>query len=111
MHYRTAACHHAARAYPAESCGLLLESAGQLVYQPERNIAPEPRQGFRIPPASLLRNRHCLRGVIHSHPHPHGDAPSRADLAAQAAMRLPWAIIPVAADGLAGVPAWFGGQP
>ena len=101
---------HAIKAAPQESCGLLIQHSGTVVYLGCRNEHAEPTRAFRISPtiiASWMR-KGKLAAIIHSHPHPAPAGPSDADRRGQAAMAVPWAIIPVDEHGEAGAPVWLG---
>lgn len=102
----------AARRFPAESCGLVLESAAGAVYRPADNLADDPQNAFLIPPKSVLKalKSGLLLAVIHSHPHPAHACPSAADMRAQIDLAVPWGIVPVDAAGGAGEVFFFGDQ-
>lgn len=102
---------HAERAYPAESCGLVVRAgpAGAEIYQPCINIAADPRTRFKIPPKTILSaQKKGLAAIVHSHPAPAPPAPSDTDRRAQLAFDLPWGIVPVDERGRAGEMVWFG---
>lgn len=67
---------HAAEAFPAECCGLLLGRAGRIEMVVQAvNVAAQPTRRFEIDPATLLRTQRearergkLLLGWYHSHP-------------------------------------------
>jgi proteasome lid subunit RPN8/RPN11 len=95
----------AARAHPAEACGLLLgeRSRGQeriTAITPTANVAADPARHFEIDPAALIAAHRAERlaegpvllGWYHSHPS--GDAtPSAADQASAPRDGRLWAIV------------------
>ena len=100
-----AAHGHAVAAAPEESIGFVMHGE----YRPQDNIAESPREHARVDPDAVLSaQRDGLQAVIHSHPHPHPPCPSLADMRAQIAMNVPWAIIPVSQERQPGAPVWWG---
>jgi len=81
---------HAAEAYPAECCGLLVGRGRRVQFALRmRNVADTPRRRFRLDDRAHLTLRKTLRtftppldivGVYHSHPDGPPE-PSRTDLA------------------------------
>ena len=107
-----AACRHAMAEAPRESCGLILCSPGSLrsgyTYHPMDNIAADPCKGFKMNMdmfGSLLAEK-TVFAVVHSHPDGSNE-PSESDIYAQAAMQLPWLIIPLNPQGEAQTPRWL----
>jgi proteasome lid subunit RPN8/RPN11 len=90
----------AARAAPAECCGLLLGHEGRIsVVQPAANVAAEPRLRFEIDPAALFAAHRAARGgglqligYYHSHPVGH-PRPSAADCEHASGDDRIWAIV------------------
>lgn len=84
---------HAERAYPDESCGVLIEVQGQAVYYPCANAAPSP--GTMAPAAfDLVRAEAAGRLLGYCHSHPNAlPTPSDTDLAACKRSGLPWWIV------------------
>ena len=90
----------AARAAPAECCGVLL-GHGKVIERalPAPNVAEEPERRFEIDPASLLQAHRSARqggpqvlGYYHSHPEGH-PVPSATDCEhASGDLRI-WAIV------------------
>jgi desampylase len=90
----------AARAAPAEACGLLLGRPGSIAaWVPARNIAADPQRSFEIDPATLLRTHREARGAgrrVIGHYHSHPDAspgPSRRDAARAVEAGELWLIV------------------
>lgn len=85
-----AACAHAAREAPRESVGAVVAGA----YLPLENVAEDPAAQFMVgaEAAGALYAAGRLEGFVHSHPGG-PDHPSAADMAAQAASAVPWAIV------------------
>ena len=90
----------AARAAPAECCGLLLGRGGRVdQVRPAANVAADPLRRFEIDPAALLAAHREARaggvellGYYHSHPEGH-PAPSATDCEHASGDRRAWAII------------------
>jgi len=90
----------AARAAPAECCGLLLGRAGRIVEaRPAANLASEPRLRFEIDPAALFAAHRQARGggpeligYYHSHPAGH-PRPSATDCEHASGDDRAWAIV------------------
>ena len=90
----------AARAAPAECCGLLLGRAGRIEEaRPAANVSPEPLRRFEIDPATLIAAHRAARaggldliGYYHSHPagYPH---PSTTDREHASGDDRVWAIV------------------
>jgi proteasome lid subunit RPN8/RPN11 len=91
-----AAAAHASAELPNEACGLV--RAGR--YVPCRNVHPCPGDAFEVDPDEAFAASAAgdLEGVVHSHPegpwHPSAD-----DMASQAAMGVPWAILVPGPEG------------
>ena len=102
------ATQHAERAFPNESCGVIVESVG---YVPCENIDLNPTVAFSMNPADFVRHGTVV-AVVHSHPN--GPAyPSKSDMVSQQTSGVPWAVISVTPH--AGKPTaydafWFGDQ-
>ena len=62
--------NHAANCYPNESCGLLVELDGTMVYWECRNISPVPTENFIMHPADFADAEDAgkIVGMVHSHP-------------------------------------------
>ena len=104
-HIAEAAKQHAAGAAPEESIGFVI--GGE--YRSQKNVARNPREAARADADAVLgAQRNGLQAVIHSHPPPHPPCPSLADMRAQLAMGVPWAIVPVCQDGEPGSLVWWG---
>jgi proteasome lid subunit RPN8/RPN11 len=90
----------AARASPAECCGILL-GCGTLIEaaRPATNVAPNPERRFEIDPQTLIDAHRASRGgglrvVGYYHSHPNGPAePSATDRRQSAGDGSVWAII------------------
>ena len=98
--------------FPNEHCGAVIDYGEDgWGYVPCENTAENPAAAFRIDPAKILRWQKAgtLLAVVHSHPAPAPACPSMADMTAQAAMAVPWGIVPVHKDG-ADKMFWFGDQ-
>lgn len=90
---RQSIIEHAAKEYPRECCGLVVEVEAQEIYMPCRNMAVGT-DNFQLHPADYVSAKKAgkIIAVVHSHP----DAlptPSQADLVACEATGLPWHII------------------
>lgn len=94
-----AAAQHALDEYPRESCGLLVNEGGQVVYVPCANIATANEKQFHMNPVDYVaaEMRGEVIGLVHSHPDV-AAAPSPADLVMCEASELPWHIIAVHKD-------------
>ena len=93
---RQAAITHAIAAYPAESCGLVLNVNGEERYYACRNLSTSKNDQFKLAPEDYAdaEDQGEIIGVVHSHP----DAaarPSEGDLVSCEASGLPWYIIAV----------------
>ena len=100
-----AARAHAAAAFPAESCGLVVDRR----YVRQTNRARDPNNAFLLDPDALLEaHKAGLEAIVHSHPHPHPPVPSEADMRTQIDNDVPCAIVPVSAAGEPGDPVWWG---
>lgn len=106
-------------AFPEESVGALFyghvrgpDEGPPAEYIPLRNVAPDPRRGFRIEDELLrayrARRPHRRVAIVHSHPAPWPACPSELDMRSQIASALPWGIVPVGEDGVAGDPFFWG---
>lgn len=85
--------NHAAKEYPRECCGLILNESGHEAYFPCRNMAVGT-DNFQLHPVDYLaaEKRGQIMAVVHSHPDSLPD-PSQADKVACEATGLPWHII------------------
>jgi len=89
----------AARAHPAECCGLLLGQGQHVALaQPAANVHPQPERHFEIDPQALVDAFRAARaggpqviGYYHSHPNGH-PLPSASDCE-HAGDRRVWAIV------------------
>jgi proteasome lid subunit RPN8/RPN11 len=98
----------AARAFPAEACGLLLGREGRIEEAiPARNVHPAPQTHFEIDPQALIDAHRAAReggpavlGYYHSHPSGPAE-PSATDRAMAAGDGRLWAIA-----GEGGVTFW-----
>ena len=90
----------AARAAPAECCGLLLGRAGRISEaRAATNVAADPLHRFEIDPAALLAAHRAARsggpellGYYHSHPAGH-PVPSATDCEHASGDQRAWAIV------------------
>ncbi|MDE2404102.1 MAG: M67 family metallopeptidase [Sphingomonadales bacterium] len=109
----------AARAQPAEACGLLLGRAGEgsgageaiVAAIPCANVAPDPLRHFELDPAALIAAHRAARaggpsvlGYWHSHPTGH-PLPSATDCEHAGGDGRVWAIVTENAIG------WFRDTP
>lgn len=90
----------AARAAPAEACGLLLgEGARVATAVPAANVAVDPLRHFEIDPAALIAAHRAARAggpqvVGYYHSHPVGEPrPSATDRASASGDGRVWAIV------------------
>ncbi len=98
-----AAREHAREKYPEESCGIVARGKYIKVLNsaedPSTHVEGNPNCNCRlcsfvISPKAANKYLYTCEGVIHSHPN--GNAyPSKADMAGQIQMDIPWAIIPL----------------
>ncbi len=93
---------HAKRAYPKESCGVVVGG----VYKAVRNIASDPLTSFKISRSVVKKYGDDIQAIIHSHPD--GNYyPSEADMSGQIASGVPWGIVHVS-RGVARDPFYWG---
>jgi cell wall-associated NlpC family hydrolase len=93
---------HAVRAYPAESCGLVIAGA----YVPCANLRAGEADAFRIDEAFYAIHEAEVEAVIHSHPNG-PTCPTGPDMAGQIGTGKIWGIVPCQ-DGVAGRPLFWG---
>ncbi len=106
----------AEKAYPNESCGLLVGEGDAHLrvtsLHPSENLADDPGRRFEVDPTLLLKLHKSLRGsgqrlVGHYHSHPEGPAePSAHDLSRAWQAELAWLVTAVA-GGRAGATGGF----
>jgi len=78
---------HAVSEWPRECCGIIGEDG---IYRPQRNVADDPEQDFRIDPRAMI---HEPRFVLHSHTSKL-KGPSYADMVGQAHWpRTTWGLV------------------
>jgi len=93
--FREQAYRHALECYPAESCGLMVEANGNVMYWPCKNLAGETDIFILCPKDYLAASKAGeIKAVVHSHPNSSVE-PSQADLVSCEATGLPWYIIGV----------------
>ena len=86
---------HAAAAYPAECCGLIIQKGRVEHYIPCKNITPVPTEQFELCPEDYVaaEDRGTIIAIVHSHP---GDGattqPSELDMLQCDAHGVPWII-------------------
>lgn len=85
---------HAARDYPREACGLVVQIGRRHVYVPCANLALDPKEQFQLDPQDYAQAEDLgtIIGIVHSHP----DETSRAsdhDRASCEVSGLPWHIL------------------
>ena len=87
--FRCDAEAHAARSYPRESCGLVVN--GQ--YWPCRNAADVPENTFVLEPRdyAIAAMMGKVEAVVHSHPQ--GGPPSESDQTVCSQGSVPWHIL------------------
>lgn len=105
---REAAITHAIAAYPAESCGLVVNVNGVERYYACRNTATSKNDQFRLDPEDYAEAEDAgeIIAVVHSHPDA-APRPSEADRVSCEASGLPWYIYSVHRND-DGVVAYFG---
>lgn len=100
------AARHARSEYPKESCGLIVDGK----YMPFDNEAEDPTKDFLIPPHKMLQVFQSgaeVQMVVHSHPNgPY--FPSKADMEGQMRSGVPWAIVVLDDERIAGSPVIWG---
>ena len=81
---------HATDCYPDECCGLIVDG----VYHPCQNMAPNPKDGFEIDPATWveLSERGKIQAVVHSHPDGSSE-PSEVDKVQMGLHGVDWVIV------------------
>lgn len=85
---------HARQEHPKESCGFVIDGT----YYPVPNVHDNPTEFFRVEGNEWIKAKAKGRIELFVHSHPDGPLyPSEADMAAQVASCVPWAII--ATDG------------
>jgi proteasome lid subunit RPN8/RPN11 len=83
---------HAAREFPREACGLIINT-GYSYYGVEcENRAHDPEQSFLIDPLVIHQYRNRIACVYHSHPN-RSPKPSEADIASSERCAIPFLII------------------
>lgn len=89
-----AAKEHAWSVWPNESCGLVVNRRGRLVYRGCHNVAERPWTDFVISPEEYADVELCgeVVAVVHSHPNAAG-TPSLRDQAMHRASGVDWLIL------------------
>jgi proteasome lid subunit RPN8/RPN11 len=84
---------HAARDFPREACGLVIQAAGALSYRACRNLA-DGQAHFVMSPEDIAAAESSgqLVAVVHSHPNA-APEPSQADLVMMERWGVPWFIV------------------
>lgn len=97
---RDAICGHALRAYPAESCGLVVIAKGRERYVPCRNMATTASEHFVLAAEDYATAEDYgeVAAVVHSHPDA-SSRPSEGDRVACEQSGLPWIIVSVMPGG------------
>lgn len=83
---------HAERAFPQESCGLVLDNNGLLHYLPCENKSHQPEQSFLIDPVIYAQCADRVKMIVHSHPN-RSAQPSQADMASCERSGVPYFIL------------------
>ncbi len=85
---------HAANEYPAESCGLVVNTPDGVHYLHAINVATDPSVSFIIDPYTWVRAESywVVIGIVHSHPDG-GATPSVADVVGCKKSGVPWLVI------------------
>lgn len=88
---------YAAKAYPEEACGLIVQVTNEMdpvVYWPCANLARNRAEQFHLDPVDWAQaeDKGIILAVVHSHPDASAN-PSQADRARCARSGLPWVII------------------
>lgn len=97
-----AARAHALRAFPNESCGIVV--GGQ--YLPLENIAADPKMDFKTADDTWTAHG-VVQAVVHSHGPESGPEPTSSDMVRQISTNVPWGI--TRTDGVAASPVlWWG---
>ena len=101
----TAARAHARSSYPNEACGFVIDG----VYHPVPNVHENPKEFFRVEASEWLKAKRRGNIDYFVHSHPDGEkTPSEADMAAQTATGVPWAIIATDGDRCTEPAIWGG---
>lgn len=87
---------HAARCYPNESCGLIVERDGTEIYVECENSHSKPSENFRISGEQFVAAEDVgeVVAIVHSHPNS-ASTPSHADRVQCELSELPWHILSV----------------
>ena len=83
---------HAARDYPNEACGLIVNSHGNTYVKPCENLSHTPDRAFLIDPLIITQHDGHITAVYHSHPNAPA-TPSVADIAASERCMIPYLIL------------------
>lgn len=83
---------HAARAFPLEACGLILNAGYGYVALECENTSHDPEHSFLIDPLTYLDHAGQVAAVYHSHPNRTAE-PSAADIASAERCNVPFVII------------------
>tara|TARA_R100001082_G_scaffold110571_1_gene90877 strand:+ start:82 stop:837 length:756 start_codon:yes stop_codon:yes gene_type:complete len=94
INWKYIALEAAKKAYPKESCGLLVLTKGKKKYWPCRNTAKYPEQMFQICPIDYAKAEEQgeILAIVHSHPFT-PPTPSEADKVAASKGKIPWYIV------------------
>lgn len=83
---------HAARDFPLEACGLILNIGGSLSVLPCENQSPDPEMAFLIDPLLQATYKGKIAAFYHSHPNRSAE-PTAADIASAERCNLPFLIM------------------
>lgn len=84
--------HHAARDFPSEACGFILDIGGDIQVFPCKNFSHEPERSFLIDPMLFAQYANRIAAVYHSHPN-QSPKPSQADIASAERCGVPFLIM------------------
>lgn len=83
---------HAARVFPREACGLILNTGYSHLVLECNNISHEPESSFLIDPICYATHASKIAAVYHSHPNRSAE-PSASDIASAERCNLPFVIV------------------
>lgn len=83
---------HAARAFPHECCGLILNVGGSIFILECENQSHEPEKSFLIDPMTFALHAAAVVAIYHSHPN-RAPTPSQADIASAERCNVPFLIL------------------
>lgn len=83
---------HAARVFPQEACGFILNVSGEVFIKECENLSHTPESSFLIDPMEFAQYSAQITAVYHSHPNRLAE-PSLADIASSERANVPFLIL------------------